>query len=105
MSKSKMKTMLISFFYVKGIVHFEFITQDQTIKQAYYVEILKQLCEATNREKPELRLTDWILPCDNVPAHKALSVKQFLDQKLITEMEYLLYSPDWPQITSGCCQK
>jgi hypothetical protein len=45
MSKSQMQTMLITFFNIKGTVHFEFIPQDQTVNQAYYVEILKQLCE------------------------------------------------------------
>jgi histone-lysine N-methyltransferase SETMAR len=31
---------------------------------------------------------------DNAPAHKALSVKPFLAQKLITEMEHPPYFPD-----------
>jgi hypothetical protein len=45
-----MKTMLISFFHIKGIVHFEFIPQGQTVKQAYYMEVVKQLCEAVHRK-------------------------------------------------------
>jgi hypothetical protein len=44
--------------------------------------------EAMNRKRPELRPTDMILHHDNAPPHKAFSVKQFLDQKLITETEY-----------------
>jgi hypothetical protein len=32
LSKSQMKTMLNTFFDIKGIVHFEFITQSQTVK-------------------------------------------------------------------------
>jgi hypothetical protein len=31
---------------------------------------------------------------DKAPAHKELSVKQFMAQKSITEMEHPLYSPD-----------
>jgi len=34
--------MLIAFFYIKGIVHFELIPEGQTVNQAYYVETLKR---------------------------------------------------------------
>jgi hypothetical protein len=54
MSKSQMKTVLITFFDIKGTVHFEFIPQVQKVDQAYYVEILKQLHEAAHRKWPEL---------------------------------------------------
>jgi hypothetical protein len=46
MFKSQMETVLITFFDVKGIVHFEFIPQGRTVSQAYYVEIVKRLREA-----------------------------------------------------------
>jgi hypothetical protein len=36
--------------------------------------------------------------------HKALSVKQFLAQKSITEMECLPYARDFLQMTSGSLQ-
>jgi hypothetical protein len=45
-----MKTMLITFFDIKGIVHFEFIPQDQTVNHAYYMEIVKRLHEAVRRK-------------------------------------------------------
>jgi hypothetical protein len=89
-----MKTIIIAFFNIKGIVHFEFIPQGQTVNQAYYVEILKWLLQAVPRKKPELGPNDWILHHDNAPANKALSVRQFRDQKSITEMEHPLCSPD-----------
>jgi hypothetical protein len=56
-----MKTMLITFFDIKDVVHFEFITQGQTINQAFYVEILKWLLEAVRRKRPGLWPIDWIL--------------------------------------------
>jgi hypothetical protein len=43
---------------------------------------------------PELWRNDWIPHHDSAPAHKALSVKQFLAQKSITEMEHPYCSPD-----------
>jgi len=62
------------------------IPHGQTVNQAYYVEILEWLIEAVRRKMPELWPNDWILHHDKAPAHKALSVKQFLTKKSITEM-------------------
>jgi hypothetical protein len=42
------------------------------------MEIMKHLREAVRRKGPELWPNDWILHHDNVPAHKALPVKQCL---------------------------
>jgi hypothetical protein len=52
------------------------------------------LHEAVHRRRPELWPSDWILRHDNAPAHKALSVKQFLAHKSITEIEHTPFSPD-----------
>jgi hypothetical protein len=82
MSKSQMKAVLITCFYITGIIHFELIPQGQTFNQAYYVEIT----EAVYRGRPEL-LSDWILYHDSASVHKVLSVKWFLAHILITEMD------------------
>jgi len=50
-SKSQIKTMLITFFDIKGIIHFEFVPQSETVNQAYYVEILKKLRGTVHRKK------------------------------------------------------
>jgi hypothetical protein len=50
MSKSQMKTMLITSLDIKGNIHFEFITQGQTVNEAYYVEVLQRLREAMRRK-------------------------------------------------------
>jgi hypothetical protein len=41
MWKTQMKKMLIAFFDIKGIVHFEFIPQGQAVNQASYMEVMK----------------------------------------------------------------
>jgi hypothetical protein len=59
-----------------------------------YVEVYKWLREAVCRKRPERWLSDWILHHDTAAAQKVLSVKQFLAQKSITEMEHPPCSPD-----------
>jgi hypothetical protein len=87
--------MLLTFFDISNVVHFEFVPQGQTVNQAYYVEILKQLHEAVYRKGLNFGpLIGWILHHVNAPAHKMLSLKQFLAQKSITEMEHPPCSPD-----------
>ena len=43
MSKSKIKIMLITFFNQKGLVHHEFVPQDQTVNQHFYQQVLNCL--------------------------------------------------------------
>jgi hypothetical protein len=88
-----MKAIPINFFDIRGTVHFKFIPQGQTVNQAYYVEVLNQLCEGAHRKRPELWPNKWILHHDNIPAQKVF-YKAFLAQKSITEMEYPSYYPD-----------
>jgi hypothetical protein len=56
-----------------------------------------------HRKRPELWPNIWILHHDNAPANKAISVKQFLAQKSITEMEHPSCSDFWlfPKIKSA----
>jgi hypothetical protein len=77
-----MKSMLITFFDIKSIVHFEFIPQGQSVTQAYCVEILNRLHEAVSRKRPELWPSDWFLHHDRASANKA----QFLAHKSIIEV-------------------
>jgi hypothetical protein len=66
----------------------------QSVSHAYCVQILKQLWETVRREMPELWPNDWILHHENIPTHKALSVKQFLAQISITVMKHPYLAPN-----------
>jgi len=60
--KSNVKTMLICFFDIKGLIHFEFVPQGQTVNQQFYLEVLKRLRDAVRRKRPELwRSGEWLL--------------------------------------------
>ena len=48
--RSHVKTMLICFFDIKGIVHHEFVPQGTTVNQHYYLEVLKRLREAVRKK-------------------------------------------------------
>jgi hypothetical protein len=52
--KRKVKSMLIIFFDIKGIIHKEFVLAGQIVTSAYYCDILWRLRENVRRFRPEL---------------------------------------------------
>jgi len=44
-SKSRVKTMLLTFLDIRGIVRYEFVPTGQTVNQVYHLEILERLHE------------------------------------------------------------
>jgi len=94
MSRCQVKIKLVCFFHHKGIVHYEFIAQGQTVNQQYYLEVLTRLRESVRRKRPGLWPDKWILHHDNAPAHDALRFREFLAKNSITKMDHPPYSPD-----------
>lgn len=93
--KSNVKTMVICFFDVKGIVHSEFVPPGQTVNQMFYLEVLRRLRNSLRRKRPELWQTgDWFFHHDNAPAHTSLLVRQFLAKNRMTTLPHPPYSPD-----------
>jgi len=91
----KSQNNVADFFYIRGIVHYEFVPNGQRVSQLYYLEVLERLSEKVRRRRPELFANkSWILHHDNAPAHTALSVGEFLATKQITVFKYPAYSPD-----------
>ena len=90
-SQIKCENLLICFFDIKGLVHFEFVPRGQTVNRLFYLEVLKRLRDAVRRKRPEMwRSGEWLLHQDNAPAHTALSVRQFLTKN---EMTTALHPP------------
>jgi len=54
MSKSKIKTMVIVFFDIRGLVHHEFVPHGKTTNAKFYVEVLKRLKRRVHRVRPEI---------------------------------------------------
>jgi hypothetical protein len=68
--KSKVKSMLIIFFHIKGIAHKEFVLAGQTVNSVYYYDILRQLCENLQRLHPKLwQQKTWPLHHNNAVSH------------------------------------
>jgi hypothetical protein len=65
---SKVNSMLINFFCIKGIVHKEFVLAVQTAHSAYYCDVSRRLHEIVRRFRPELwRQKNWLLHCLTLP--------------------------------------
>ena len=94
MSLSQVKTRLVCFFDHKGIVHYEFIAQGQTVNQQCYFEVLTRLRESVRRKRSRLWPDKWILHHDNAPAHDVLRVCKFLAKNSTTNTDLPPYSHD-----------
>ncbi|UYV80921.1 SETMAR [Cordylochernes scorpioides] len=94
-TKSKVKTLLFTFFYINGLVHHEFIPFERTINQEVYLGIMRRLREAVSLKRPERwQNNDWILHVDNARPHTAHVVLQFLAKHSTIQIPHPPYSPD-----------
>ena len=93
---SNVKSMLIVFSDIQGIVHKEFVSPGQTVNCKCYCEVLKWLWEGIWHKRPDKwKNNNWFLHHDNAPAHTSLIVRQFLTSKNITVIPHPLFT--WPR--------
>ena len=93
--RSSIKSMLICFFYQKGIVHKESVSPGQTVNAAFYVAVLKRLQENVRRERPDQwRNSTWLLHHDNAPGYAALLTRWFLTNNSMNVVPHPPYSPN-----------
>jgi hypothetical protein len=73
--KSNVKSMLICFFDIDGIIHKEFVPPGQTVNGKFYCNVLRRLREDRRRKRPsKWRTNNWVLHHNNAPTHTALGV-------------------------------
>ena len=93
-SKSKIKVMLIFFFFLIRRVWF-IMNLCLRVKQHFYQQVLIGLHNRIQHSRQELCSDkSWLLHHDNAPAHKAISVRQLLVKKQIRALDHPPYSPD-----------
>jgi hypothetical protein len=77
--RSNIKTTLITFFDIDGLVHHEFVPTGPTVNKEFYKTILQRLRDVVRRHSPEKwRSGYWILQHDNAPGCGAVTTKEFL---------------------------
>jgi len=81
------------FFYIRGIVHKEFVPPGQTVNGKFYCKVLRRLRENVRHKWPEMwKNRDWLMHHDNAPAHTLFVVRAFLT-KNVTTIPHPAYSP------------
>jgi histone-lysine N-methyltransferase SETMAR len=93
MSKSRMKSMLIVFFDAQWVVHYEFVYEGQTVKGAFYLEVLRRMKRRVNRVRPAIA-GNRKLHHDNAPSHTCSKVTDYLTKIGIATVPQPPYSPD-----------
>jgi len=90
--KSFLKIILAIFFDWQGIIHKEFVPDDETINAVYYKDVMESFLNIIRRVRPGMCDSgDWFLLHDNAPSHNATIVKQFLAQQKVTVLDHPPY--------------
>ncbi|UYV74719.1 hypothetical protein LAZ67_12000679 [Cordylochernes scorpioides] len=93
--KSKNKVLLVTFFDIKGIVHYEYLEQGQTINKESNLNIMRRVRESIRLKRSEMWSSkNWIIHHDNAPPHTATSVRTYLAKHGIQILQQSTYSPD-----------
>ena len=93
MSKSRMKAMLIVFFDAKGVFHYEFVPEGQTVNGAFYLEVLRKLKRRVNWVRPAIA-GNWKLHHANATSQTCSKVTDYLTQNGVVTIPQPPDSPD-----------
>jgi hypothetical protein len=96
----KVKSMLISIFDIKGIVHKGFVLVGQTVSYAYYCDIWQELCENMQRLCSELwRQKNWLLHHNSILSLITFFTREFLTKNNMTIILHAPCSLTWLPVT------
>jgi transposase len=71
------------------------LTEIATVNKEMYTDVLRRLRDAVRTKHPKnWRTNSWFLLHDNAPAHRSVSVKDFLAKNNVTTLEHPPYTPD-----------
>lgn len=86
--------MVTVFFEVNGIMHYEFLPQDQMINKEYYLRVLlRRLREAIQQKRFDLwRSNSWQLQHYNAPAHTNCLFSNFIFLLDLTSWDFSLFA-------------
>jgi hypothetical protein len=83
--KSNVKSLLICFFDIDGIILKEFVPPGKTINVKFHGTVLRRLREDMRRKRPnKWHTNNWVLHHDNAPTHTTLAAQPFLATKNMT---------------------
>ncbi|UYV64650.1 hypothetical protein LAZ67_3001497 [Cordylochernes scorpioides] len=91
--KWRIKTMIIVFFDIRGIVHCEFVPQGQTVNSAFYLEVLRRLKRRVAHVRTDIEDTVK-LHHGNATSHTAFIITTFLARSNTSVIPHPPYSPD-----------
>jgi hypothetical protein len=98
--KSKVKSMLIIFYDIKGTVHKDFILAGQTVNSEYHCDVLRSLREHESVRRLRLELQNWLLLHDNSPPH--ISFFTTNNMTVVLHPPYFLLFPRLKIKLKGC---
>ncbi|UYV81087.1 TALDO1 [Cordylochernes scorpioides] len=92
MNKLRIKTIIIVFFDIRGIVHCEFVLLGQTVNSAFYLEVLRRMKRRIARVRTDIKDTVK-LHHDNATSHTAFIITNFLARSNTSVIPHPPYSP------------
>lgn len=92
---SKIKVILIVFFDYCGVVHYEFLSADQTASNQYYLGVIHRLRKAISKKRPDLWADNsWFLHHNNATYYSAFVIRDHFAKNSTNIVPQPLFSPD-----------